>query len=190
MTDDEILASLSNGNRAAFPLLYQRYASRGLRYAGSLLHNGYDAEEVVQEAFCRLLVPLRQGRVEADRGGFCALYFKTLRNLSLDTLRQRKRRNHLPLDEVEEPRAAAAAEVVDGGEASLRMQQILREALQALPAEHVNVLLLRVHGGLSYDQIAAVQGCSRAQVRTWIYRTRRNLEQALQRQGYLEAQES
>ena len=48
---------------------------------------------------------------------------------------------------------------------------------------------LKLKGGLSYDQIAAVLGCTRAQVRTWIYRARRSLEDRFRKEGLIDRQE-
>jgi RNA polymerase sigma-70 factor (ECF subfamily) len=185
MTDKEILASFCTGDGSAFPILYERYAARGVRYAYSLLQSEYDSEEAVQEAFCRLLKPMAQGAVDASRGGFCALFFRTLRNLCIDMLRKKRHRSHIPLDMVAEPRARSEGTILEDE----KVEKRIAELLEGLPANHGHALKLRLNAGLSYDQIAEVLGCTHSQVRTWIFRARRELEERLQREGYFDGKE-
>ena len=187
MSDEEALSSLmaGHGDGAAFRTLYDRYATRGMGYAYSFLRNESDSEEAVQEAFCRLLRPLHRGEVDAARGGFGAVFFSTLRNLCIDMLRKRRRRTHLSLEAVPELRARPGGHARDGEE----MEKKVRAALEALPAHHGDALKLRLNGGLSYDQIAGILGCTHAQVRTWIYRARRSLEEQFKREGLMEGAE-
>ena len=174
MLDEEIVAALRRGDGAAFSELYERYAGRGLRYARALLSNQADAEEAVQEAFCRLLEPLRSGVPASNGRSFSALFFRTLRNLSIDALRRGPHRRHLSLEAVPEP-ARPAADVSEGELLSTR----IRQGLARLPEQQRDALELRVSGGLSYDEIAGALECTRAQVRTWIFRARRQLSREL-----------
>jgi RNA polymerase sigma-70 factor (ECF subfamily) len=190
LTDEEAIASLRAGNSSAFRILYERYASRGLSYANAILHNKTDAEEALQEVFCRLLTPIRNGSVDPERGGFRALFFGSLRNLSIDMLRRRRQAGHLSLEAVAEPinRAGGKVEerVDEKSSASQEVAEKIRAAFMVLPANHAEALQLRLNGGLSYDQIAGVLGCTRAQVRTWIYRARRRLEEIFTRDGLIQ----
>lgn len=182
MTDDEIILSLRAGDRSAFPILYKRYAAKGIGYANALLQNMNDAEEAVQEVFCRLLKPMHQGKVDPDRGGFCAIFFRTLRNLCIDMLRRKRRTKTLPIDRVPEPRAPGRVK----GLSEADMEKKVQDALAALPAEQCDALTLKLNGNLSYDQIAETLGCTHAQVRSWIYRARRGLETQFRRQGIMQ----
>jgi len=182
MTDDEIISSLRAGDRSAFPILYKRYATKGIGYAHALLHNSNDAEEAVQEVFCRLLQPMSRGKVDPDRGGFCAIFFKTLRNLCIDILRKQRRAKALPLEFVPEPRAPRVRESLTEAD----MEKKVRDALAALPAKQCDALTLKLNGNLSYDQIAEILGCTHAQVRSWIYRARRSLETRFRQEGLMQ----
>jgi RNA polymerase sigma-70 factor (ECF subfamily) len=175
-SDDEILASVRAGDVASFAVLYRRYSERGMRYAGSVLRNASDAEEVVQEAFCRLLRAFRTDAPPLRPGGLGATFFKTLRNLTIDALRRRRLRAHVSLEAAAEPAAPFLAHVDSAAPERARV----RALLSALPSQAREALELRVAGGLSYDEIAAVLGATRAQVRTWIYRARRSLEALLE----------
>ncbi len=180
MTDEELISSFALGSGAAFPALYARYADRGVRYAYSLLRDEDESEEVVQEAFCRLLRPLRGGDVKPSLGGFSAIFFRTLRNLSIDVLRKRSHRQHLSLEAVgEEPLARSV-------ESEAAMQQAVAQLMTGLSENYRHALELKVNANLSYDEIAESLGATHAQVRTWIFRARRKLEEGLRAGGWLE----
>ncbi|MFH0944150.1 MAG: RNA polymerase sigma factor [Planctomycetota bacterium] len=168
MTDEEFAEAYSS--------LYEQYASRGMRYAQTLLGNESDAEEAVQEAFCRLLSPFRERRPAPSPRAFGGTFFRTLRNLSIDCLRRRQHRDHVPLSDLPEPPVARDAE----GLAS-RDDSWLERAMERIPRQQLEALGLRVDGALSYDEIASIMDCTRAQVRTWIFRARRQLALELER---------
>ncbi|MFG0316438.1 MAG: RNA polymerase sigma factor, partial [Planctomycetota bacterium JB042] len=154
----------------ASSLPYRRYAERGFRFAHAMLRNVDDAEETVQEAFCRLAAAK-----QLEPPAFEPRFFRTVRNLAIDRLRQRPHRAHLPLDESALPARAAAPP--DDAPLAPRLRRLVAD----LPAPQRDALLLRVHGGLAYDAIAAALDATTTQVRTWIFRARRKLEDGLRR---------
>jgi RNA polymerase sigma-70 factor (ECF subfamily) len=185
LDENQALAALSAGDGAAFRVLYDKYADRGLHYARSILQNDSDSEEAVQEAFCRLVKPVNAGKIDPALGGFSAVFFGTLRNLCIDMMRQRRHRSHLPLDAVAEPGIKPVAPGLEAG----RIEEKVRSLLDKLPSHHADALKLKMKGGLSYDQIADVLGCTHAQVRTWIFRARRTLEESFQKEGLIRGRE-
>ena len=85
--------------------LFPEYRQRACRYAYWLLGNECDAEEVVQEAFVRLTQRERNGNPLECENRFAGLLFTTVRNLSIDQLRKRGRRQQVSLGSVQEPAA-------------------------------------------------------------------------------------
>ena len=160
----------------AYAACYEEYAPRGRRYAYALLRNQADSEEIVQEAFCRLM--RSQHDPHAMNGAFAPLFFTTVRNLCIDAQRTRVRRRQVPLTG---PIASRGTEPRDNEELVSAIQQ----AMAALPPSWAEALQLRLNGELSYEQIATVLDCTHAQVRTWIYRARRQLAETFRAQGYL-----
>ncbi len=185
MTDEELVASLFTGKNDAFSVLYERYAARGVGYARSLLKNEDDSEEAVQEAFCRLLKPKNMSAISPERGGFGALFFGTIRNLSIDMLRKQRHRTHISLDAVKEPSVDRQGSGFEG----IDLEKKMNALIEALPANQADALKLKLEGGLSYDEIANVLECTRAQVRTWIYRARRQMESSFRKEGLIEGKE-
>ena len=158
-------------------LTYQSCAQAGIRYAMSILRNQSDAEEAVQEAFCRLHGSDLQSGDSSYRGRF----FVTLRNHCIDLIRRRKVRKEVHL--VQE----LASHRDLPGSASLDVIAAVEEAMARLPDQWRNVLRLRIYGELSYQEIADVTGSSFSQVRTWIYRGRRQLENDLTECGLIDS---
>jgi len=107
-----------------------------------------DPEDVVQEAFLKLV---RQGQAPED---VVAWLYRVVRNGALDAAKMAKRRQRRE--------SAAARSVgwfvepeVDGLDAKTAVA-----ALERLPSEQREVIIARHWGGLNYEQIAAVAGCS------------------------------
>ena len=153
------------------------------RYAMSIVRIWADAEEVVQEAFCRLLQAnrLSDNPDRETESSDKALLFATVRNLAIDRLRKQKRRRFEPLDMGQIPSGKSLS-----NETNLkRLEQNVQAILKDLPNQWSDALQLKVNGGLSYEQIASVLDATHAQVRTWIYRARKQLEKDLNQQGLL-----
>jgi len=105
-------------------------------------------EDVVQEAFLKL-VSLRQ----PPRSVVPWLY-RVVRNAALDAhkaARRRQRRESV----VARPRGWFVEPEMDGLDAAAAVA-----ALQRLPAEEREVIIARLWGGLSFEEIAEVAGCS------------------------------
>ena len=64
---------------------------------------------------------------------------------------------------------------------------MIQQLVAELPEQWRQVLLLRINGELSYEEISQVVGCTVSQVRTWIYRGRRELEKKLLEKEIIEA---
>lgn len=145
--DTTLLAGLLAGRDKAFADVYDRFADRLLATAWGLLGNRADAEDTVQDVFVAL------ARSRASRGevrNLTAYLFAALRH---EAARRRRRPAPGPLDDrvLEAPAAAPAEGLV----AAERTRQ-LENAMQSLPAEQREVIALKIDGGLTFADIAAV----------------------------------
>ena len=140
------------------------------RYALSLVRSWSDAEEIVQEAFCRLI---QRGDLATEINK--AVLFKTVRNLSIDLLRRKGRLKFESISEWNTP-----VEKKHNDDVRLQMlQQAVDQILGKLPDHWSAALNLKVNGGLGYEEISAVLGATKDQVRIWIYRARKRLHHEL-----------
>jgi RNA polymerase sigma factor (sigma-70 family) len=140
-----------------------------------LTRSDHDAEDVVQEAYLRAYQFF---------GGFHgvdgrAWLLTIVRNTCYTWLEQnRARQPATPFDEEKHSGARPAA----SPESPLLEQeakQVLRQALDELPPEYREVLVLRELEGLSYKDIAAVAGIPLGTVMSRLARARERLQQEL-----------
>ena len=158
-------------------LQYQEYARLGQRFASAILRNQSDAEEAVQESFFRM----HKVYDELDATSYRAKFFKTLRNHCIDLIRRQRVRKEVPVHAEIENRG----QLLNRTEAN-ELNDALSNAVANLPENWRQALLLKTHGQLTYDEIAEATECTTAQIRSWIYRARRQLEETLVKDGILE----
>lgn len=168
----------SCANEARF---FERHAQSAKRYAMSIVRRWADAEEISQEAFCKLLHKGTITKVDSESAAK-AILFTTVRNLSIDRLRKQNRRRFEPIDDQN-----IATRESTHSEAGLgQLEDRVSQAMTELPEEWAEALQLKVTGGLSYDEIASVLSATHSQIRTWIFRARKQLQVELKKSGLLE----
>jgi RNA polymerase sigma-70 factor (ECF subfamily) len=104
-------------------------------------------EDVVQEAFLKLV---RRRRPPEDA---VAWLYRVVRNGALDAAKMARRRQRR--EAVPRPTRWFVEPEVDGLDAETAVA-----ALRRLPEERREVIVARIWGGLSFEQIADVAGCS------------------------------
>ena len=142
------------------------------RYARALLRDRAAADDLVQDCLERTITRWHQRRPDGDTR---AWVFTILHNLAFNRMRQQRRRGeHLPLDDVNEGQFARTATQEDG----LRHQDVVA-ALATLPDEQRSVLLLVSVEDLSYAEAARVLDIPIGTVMSRVSRAREKLAQAL-----------
>lgn len=142
-TDDDWRSRLAAGDEAAFARLYDAYAPALFRTACRLLGRAADAEDAVQDVF--VAVARARTRLSAVTD-LRAYLFAALRHAIGRRVRRERRIGPLPDD-----LAAIEPPPVDAD---------LERALAGLPPEQREVIALKIDGGLTFAEIAAVLGIS------------------------------
>lgn len=188
VSDEALLVLYANGDPEAARLLAQRLLPRILGYAGRLLADRAEAEDVAQEAMLRLwkVAPdWRQGEARISTWAY-----RVVTNLCTDRLRARQRRRTEALDSVAEPEDGAASVVAGMIEAD-RMAA-LNAALSGLPDRQREAVVLRHIEGLTNPEIAEIMQIGVEAVESLTARGKRALTAALSGQrealGYEEAE--
>lgn len=155
-TDADIVRRVLAGETDAFSVLVDRYYDRYARYAVRTLGNREDAEEALQDAFLRAYRALPKYR-EEER--FAAWLMRILVNTCRTTAARRTVRERPFAAEadaalLEERFAVPGA----GTEEAHATADLVRRALETLPAEQRETLLLRYTDDLTYEDIAAITG--------------------------------
>lgn len=182
--DDAVLvARVADGDRTAYPQLYQRYAQRVFARLTRLVGPGPDREDLLQQVFLELHRALPRFRGEASLSTFI---YRITANVAIDHLRHRRRR---PVDFD----ADALDELIDGSpspEQRARRRAELAEVLRLLdrikPAKRVALVLVAVEG-LSLDDAAAQVGAQPEAVKQRVLHARRELQAMLARAALREA---
>jgi RNA polymerase sigma-70 factor (ECF subfamily) len=160
-----------DGDEDALRLLYLLYADNVFGFVLAIVHDEHDAEDLTSEVFARLPRALSHYRPSATP--FVAWLLRVARNAALDHLRAQR---SVPLAEVP---ATARTEL----HAHERLDD-LRAALQALPADQRQVMVLRLIAGLSPAEVAERLGRSVDAVHALQHRARRRLREELTRAGW------
>jgi len=181
----ELHPEMDNGESCAIDArFFDQHAQRATRYAMSLIRCWADAEEVTQEAFCRLIEKEAIEKVDNESAAR-AILFTTVRNLSVDRLRKLGRQKFEPFDEQILPAKTSGL----SGAGLEQLETSVSTAIQELPEEWAEALQLKVNANLSYDEIANVLSATKNQVRMWIFRARKQLQAELKKSGLLENQQ-
>jgi RNA polymerase sigma-70 factor, ECF subfamily len=144
-------------------------------YAMVLARNRAEAEDLVQETYLRAM----QAKGNPGPGGnIKGWMFTILRNIWLNKLR--RVRNAPQMVEIEGENGAAEKVVEPSGNADdlyIRRAEAeqVRAAIEELPVKFREIILLREYEDLSYQEIAAVLGCSIGTVMSRLARARARL---------------
>ena len=109
LTDDEAsnravnqaVARAKQGDREALRFLYVRYADHVYGYVASVVRDDFEAEDVTQHVFAKLMTTLQ--KYEPREVPFSAWIIRVARNVAVDHMRQRRA---IPCEEVRELQVA------------------------------------------------------------------------------------
>lgn len=174
---DQLLVRLAqSGDRPAFDTLVLRYRRQLLRHVLPLVRDESEAEDVVQDAFVSAFNAIHHFRGESE---FSTWLYRIAINSAKHNLSQAKRRFPNISDFMgEDDREGMLHEQeidFETPEAMLESRQILHllnEAIEHLPPEQREALMLREIDGLSYDSIAISMDCPIGTVRSRVHRAR------------------
>lgn len=174
-TDLDLLRRLSSEPEMAFPVLFQRWAPRLRRLLIRATGSRETGEDLLQEAFLRILLSAPRFEPRAEVGTWM---YRICINLACSHWRHRRRA----------PWAGAgtgASEAQPAREApdSRRMRRLfscdLDAAVSRMPAHHRMVFLLKADQGLTYEEIALILRCPCGTVKSRFHHAVRRLRRDL-----------
>jgi RNA polymerase sigma-70 factor (ECF subfamily) len=156
MLDDRwLLWRLKRGSPRALRRLYGKYEGDLLALAGSLLGHSDLAEDVLQDVFVRFIESLDTFELTGSLKGYLAT---CVANRARDLLRRERRQptgSPETTNLVESGQPGPLEEVIAD-----EAHQRIASALGQLPYEQQEAILLHLHGGMTFSEIAAVQRVS------------------------------
>jgi RNA polymerase sigma-70 factor (ECF subfamily) len=182
-TDESLVRAVLSGDRDRFELLVERYQTRLVNYLYRMVRNLEEAHDLTQEVFIRVYQAL--DRYDSQYR-FSTWLFRVAQNAAIDVIRKR-RIQLVPLtrraDEGSE--ATVDLELADGQPTALESLQgreldaSIRAAIDTLPWEYRELILLRHYGELAYEEIAEVKAMPLGTVKNKLFRARQMLKQQL-----------
>lgn len=171
-SDEDLMRRTQQGDKIAFSLLYERYSSSVLSYLYRMLGNLEDVESIGQEVFLRAF---RFAPTYRYPQKFSTWLFTITRNLAINSSRRRKRspvRNitELNLEGVDlsgDP-YQVAARATDNVEKQEEIARVLK-ALEGLPTDQKEVIVLGVFQDLSYAQMEEITGTKAVTLRSRMF---------------------
>ncbi|MFN0099591.1 MAG: RNA polymerase sigma factor [Gemmatimonadaceae bacterium] len=171
-TDAELIAQWQRGDQRAATMLVQRHAQALSRFAASLgERDGID--ELVQDTFVRAFQSLDSFRADSSLRTWL---FTICKRLVLDRKRsERRRRNHVELDE---GHAVAEYDALDGMVAAEAAGRVERAVAKLTPLQR-EVFTLRVTEGMPYGEIAKVVDSTEGACRVHYHNAMRMIKEFL-----------
>jgi len=182
--DAALMLRVREGDRSAFETLVEKYKQPVVNLVARTIGDLTEAEDVAQHVFVQVYKSAHRYEVTAK---FSTWLFTIARNLSLNEIRRRSRHRADSLDETfsdddEHPMRQAPDTRSFGPTDQLLQGELeakVEEAIAALPEKQRTAMLMCRHEEFSYEQIAAVIGCSLSATKSLIHRARESLRERL-----------
>jgi RNA polymerase sigma-70 factor, ECF subfamily len=174
------------GDRQAFAMLFDRYNAAVLSYLYRMLGNIEDVEAIGQEVFLRAFRFAASYRFPQK---FSTWLFTITRNLAINTARRKKRSPirsvtelHLEGMELSGDPFQVAQRATDDTEKREEIARML-QALDGLPADQKEVIVLGVFQDLSYAEMEEITGTKAVTLRSRMFHGLKRMAKLLGGEG-------
>ncbi len=171
LTDNALMLKVKAGDLDKLGLLYERHKKRLFGFFYNMSGNVSVSEDLVQNVFMRML---KYKHTFTGEGSFAAWMFRTARNVNHDYYRKHgKVNNRNNLAEME-------YKLEDSRNFELQMDRddqvsTLRMAMQKLPQEKREILVLSKLKEIKYNEIGEILGCSEGAAKVKAHRALKDL---------------
>jgi RNA polymerase sigma-70 factor (ECF subfamily) len=170
-------------------VLVTRWERPLFRFVYRLVPRDDDARDVCQETFLRILKKSHRFR---DGSRYSTWMYQIALNLCRDRARRAKRWSRLIAQRSELPDRPAGPVAGSGADPARSVERrekatALQRALDRLPPEQREVLVLKEFEGLKFREIAEILGCPESTVKSRMYYGLSGVKSALAGQGITEA---
>jgi RNA polymerase sigma factor (sigma-70 family) len=171
ITDNALMLKVKEGDLDKLGLLFERYKKPLYGFFYGLNKNGELSEDLVQNVFLRIL---KYRYLFRGEGEFRTWLFHIARNVSHDHHRKNKHNAKDTLENWQERLGTtenSATEIQRHEEL-----QLLNEAMDRLPADKREILLLSKFQDKKYKEIGEILGCSEGAVKVKVFRALQDLK--------------
>ncbi|MDR1112914.1 MAG: sigma-70 family RNA polymerase sigma factor [Bacteroidales bacterium] len=167
-----LIEECKQGKSKSQQLLYQKFAPILMAICLRFTRNETDAEDLLQEAFIRIFISLRDFK---GKGSFEGWLKRITINCAINQYKKKERIKQTmeiePLDENIEVTVDAEAPVP---------YEILLQMVHKLPAGYRTIFNLSAIDGYSHEEIAEMIGVSYSNVASQLFRAKKSLQKAVQ----------
>lgn len=177
--DTAIVARITDGDERALGELYDRYAKPAYSLARRVCVDELLAEDVVQEVF--LLVWRDPSRYQPGRGAFSSWLLTVVHHKAVDAVRREgvHRRRQVVMDDEATDRMAPDSPGADQNAIGNVVGDKVREAINDLPSEQANTMMLAYYGGYTQREVASIIGVPLGTVKSRMFAASHRLRAAL-----------
>ena len=162
------------GDRDAFHALFAAYRKRVYGLAWYFVSDETSAKDVTQEVFLKLLTHLKEFRCDSS---FDTWLYRLVVNCCMDEHRRRRRIVPLWIDSGTHP--VEPSQALESSYARKEIAAAVQAAVRKLKPKLRIPVVLRYAEELSYEEIAAVLGCSEGTIASRLSRAHRALTRKL-----------
>ncbi len=182
--DDVLIGAFLDGKNDAFDKLVLKYKDRVFNLCYRILGDYEEADDCAQDAFVKMYRSLHRFRFEA---AFSTYLYRIAVNTCKNKLKSKEYRYSRKMVRLANPKEEGmhTIEIRDESLSPLTQlerkekENIVQEAINSLPPEQKNLVVLRDIEGLSYEEIVRVTGYKLGTVKSKIARAREKLRDKL-----------
>jgi RNA polymerase sigma factor (sigma-70 family) len=162
-SDETLMLAYGAGDVAAFEQLYARHRGRLYRFLLRQLRDGALADEFFQDVWQRVIAARAGWTPEAPFGTWL---YRIAHNRLKDHWRALQYRPPAPIDSDERTARIPDHDTPERTLSEFEQRRLLQMALDELPEEQREVLLLRLEQDLTLEEIGAITGVGRETVKS------------------------
>ena len=162
-TDEELMLAYGGGDAAAFEVLYSRHRGPLFRFMLRQLRDHGTAEELYQDIWQRVITARQRYRPEAK---FSTWLYQIAHNRLTDHWRAQSHRPAAPEDAMERAEREPDPQTPERQLSAFEERRRLQLALEELPADQRETVLLRLEQELTLEEIGRITGVGRETVKS------------------------
>jgi RNA polymerase sigma-70 factor (ECF subfamily) len=181
-SDAELVAAVLRGDQEQFGDLVERYQGRLVNYLFRLVRSPQEAEDLAQEVFLKLYRALDR---YDPRYKFSTWLFRVAQNAAIDQIRKR-RLQMVSMDRQGDSDGGSGTWEFASSEPSpygnlrnLERGEAIQAAIDQLPWDYRELVVLRHFAELSYDEIATLKKMPLGTVKNKLFRGRQMMKERL-----------
>ncbi len=181
--DAAMVAAVLAGDPEAYRVLVERYERRIYHVIYGMVRRQEDAHDLAQDAFIKAFQNLHRFRLESK---FYTWLCRIAMNVAIDHLRKQKHRRHAEFDDsrggsegAQVVRLHSAKDDPSANVARSQMRRTIMDAVDTLPEDQKQVLILRELEEMPYKEIAEILDIPEGTVMSRLYYARRRLQELL-----------